>query len=124
MKNFIKKFNIILTKNKKDSELSDLYLMSECDLLICANSSYSMMGAFLSESPYLMFKEYVIKKDDKHLLWDEDIYDYDFMFEKDNPRGSLIGYNEKLNGKLILYLENKIRERNSINKELIFGGKY
>ena len=122
--NFIKRFNVITKKNKKGSEFSDLYLMSESDLLICANSSYSMMGAFLSESPYLMFKEYVIKKNDKYLLWDEDIYNYDFLFNGDNPRGSLIGIREKLNEKFIFDLKNKIRERNSINRELIFGGRY
>ena len=109
---FIKSFNIITKKNIKGSEFSDLYLMSECDLLVCANSSYSMMGAFLSDSPYLMFKEYTIKKGEKYFLWDEDIYNYSFSFEKDNPRGSLIGNNEKINEKLLLYLENKISEKN------------
>jgi hypothetical protein len=121
---FAKKFNVIFKKNEKGSEFSDLYLMSECDLLVCANSSYSMMGAFLSESPYLMFKEYAIKKNNKYMLWEEDIYSYDFSPEGNNPRGSLIGITEKLSEKLLLRLENKIRERNSIDRELIFGGKY
>ena len=80
--------------------------------------------AFLSESPYLMNKEYAIKKDGKYLLWDEDIYHYDSLLDNENPRGSIIGNNEKLNEGLILCLENKIKERNSTNRELIFGGKY
>jgi hypothetical protein len=121
--NFISRFKVISKKNKKGLEFSDLYLMSECDLLICSNSSYSMMGAFLSESPYLLFKEYAIKKDGRYLLWDEDIYNYDFPLKRDNPRGSLLGIDEKIDEKLILYLNNKIKQRNSINKELIFGGK-
>ncbi len=45
-------------------------------------------------------------------------------FEMDNPRGSLIGTEEKLNERILLYLDNKVKERNSINKELIFGGKF
>ena len=98
--------------------------MSESDLLVCSNSSYSMMGAFLSESLYLMYKDYAIKKDGKYLLWDEDIYNYEPSLDNANPRGGIIGINETLNEKIILYLEEKIRLRNSINNELIFGGKY
>ncbi len=106
---FLRRFNIITKRNKKGSEFSDLYLMSECDLLVCANSSYSMMGAFLSESIYLMYKNYAIKKDGKYLLWDEDIYDYDSSLDNENPRGSIIGINEKLNERIILHLDEKIR---------------
>jgi hypothetical protein len=97
--------------------------MSECDLLVCSHSSFSMMAAFLSEASYIMYKKYTAKKDGKYLLWDEDIYNYNNSLENDNARGILIGDNETLNEKLLLYLENKIKERTSINKELIFGGK-
>ncbi len=121
---FSKRFNVITKENKKGSEFSDLYLMSEGDLLVCSHSSYSMMGAFLSESSYLMYKDYAIKKDGKYLLWDEDIYNYEHPLDNTNPRGSIIGNNETLNEKLLLYLEEKIRLRNSINSELIFGGKH
>lgn len=121
VRDFIKRFNIISVKNKEYHDFSDLYIMSECDLLICSYSSYSMMGAFLSNSPYLMYKDYAIKKDDKYLLWDEDIYSY--KSSEGSPRGSLINIDERLNEELILYLKNKIIEKSSVAKELIFGGR-
>lgn len=119
---FKQDYGFVNQKQRPGNVYSDLYLMSECDLLVCSNSSYSMLAAFLSESPYLMYKEYLLKKGEKYQLWDEVIYDYRSEPGCGKPRGYICG-NGDISQELLAYLDEKIKTMNSKNCELIFGGK-
>lgn len=121
--NFIQKYQVLVPKRAKKKEFSDLFLMSESDFLVCANSSFSMLAAFLSESPYLMYSGFIGKKDCNYILWDEEIYKYNCAIDGTNPRGFLINIGESLNERLTNMLTDKLNEKNSLNSELIFGGK-
>ena len=56
LSSFIDEFQPITTTHQKNADCSDLLVMAHADLLICSMSSYSMWGAYLSDSPYIWYK--------------------------------------------------------------------
>jgi hypothetical protein len=52
---FIKEFNPLTTLGMKKTYFSDMLALSDCDFIVCSNSSYSKWAAFLSQSPYVFF---------------------------------------------------------------------
>lgn len=123
IKLYKKNHNLLCIEPRFSNVYSDLYLMSECDLLVCSKSSYSMLAAFLSESPYLMYKEALFKKSGKFFLWDEEIYNFPSDSTCCKPRGFICGNENDLDEELLNYLNNKIISRNSQPCELIYGGR-
>jgi hypothetical protein len=53
---FEREFMPYTTRHLRNTACSDLLMLSNADLLVCSASSYSMMAAFLSGSPYIWFK--------------------------------------------------------------------
>ena len=124
---FIDRFDPVVTFHQKSREFSDLILMSQADLLICSQSSYSMWGAFLSQSYYMMYLPYLIQKDDRTaFLWDEELYTSDQDCFSTNAKGR--GYAAKEDGRLPDELLERLDMCLSYKKakgiELIFGGRY
>jgi hypothetical protein len=53
---FEREFTPYTSRHLHNTVCSDLLLLSSADLLVCSPSSFSMMAAFLSASPYIWFK--------------------------------------------------------------------
>lgn len=52
---FIQEFQPVTTFDLTNTDCSDVLAMAGCDLAVCSVSSYSMLSAFLGQSPYLWF---------------------------------------------------------------------
>ena len=50
---FLKEFNPVNTIGQPYQDLLDALLMSRSDLVICSNSTYSRLGVFLNDKPYI-----------------------------------------------------------------------
>ena len=61
--------HIIHTLDQKNSDISDLVLLSDCDLIICSISSYSMCAALLSGVRYVWFAPQLVQSDGLHHIW-------------------------------------------------------
>lgn len=118
-----KEHEFIVQQPRKGNVYSDLFLMSECDLLICSNSSFSMMGAFLSDSPYVMYEEYIKQDRGQYTLWDDWPINDNEQIQNQRYRGYVYGRKCGIDQSMLSDLENKIQTRNSYNSELIYGGK-
>ena len=74
LKPFLDRFNPIHTLGQQYHDLVDLMLLSEADLLVCSNSSYSRLAAFLSDRPFIWCADTLYSDDTGHngYLWRED----------------------------------------------------
>ncbi len=50
---------------------SDLVALSRTDLVVCSISSYSMWAAFLSEAPYVWFRDQLTQRSDGSVIWSD-----------------------------------------------------
>ena len=51
------------------TEVSDLLLQGVADLRVCSVSSYSLMGSFFSEGPYIWYEPQLVLQDGVYSLW-------------------------------------------------------
>jgi hypothetical protein len=66
---FIAEFSPMLTVDLPDRAISDLLVMTWADLIVCSISSYSLLGAFLSEGAYLWFEPQLQRHDRFLSIW-------------------------------------------------------
>ena len=59
--------NALFASSLPNSDISDLFLLKNADLLICSISSYSMWAAFLSNSPYVWYRPNLIDSQDGYV---------------------------------------------------------
>jgi hypothetical protein len=59
----------VLPPHRSRPVLSDLAAMASADLLVCSVSSLSMLGAFLSSSPYLWYAPHLEATDGWRSIW-------------------------------------------------------
>lgn len=53
---FTKEFSAVTTASQRNRDISDLLALSLADVLVCSISSFSMLGAFLSNGLYLWYE--------------------------------------------------------------------
>lgn len=61
--------NVFTTKHQSMSDVSDLIALTNCDLLVCSISSYSLWAAFLSKGRYIWYKPQLGMKQKYGAIW-------------------------------------------------------
>lgn len=54
--------NVIFASGLENSDISDMLILQQSDLLICSISSYSMWAAFLGDAPYIWYRPNLIEE--------------------------------------------------------------
>ncbi len=70
----VRRFNPGQTRQQGLTDCSNLLLMAQADLLICAISSFSLATAFLSGNPYLWYEPQLTLTDGLYSLWGYETY--------------------------------------------------
>jgi len=65
----VRRFNPGQSHLQGRTECSDLLLMAQADLLVCAISSYSLAAAFFSGNPYIWYEPQLTLTDGLYSLW-------------------------------------------------------
>lgn len=129
---FILEFQPVHTLNESHTDCSDLLAMAKAHVLICSVSTYSLLAAFLSNGPYLWFKNQLLEHDgDFYSLLNEETTQEDFYLlsgqitrELPNfglPRGIPIGADCMLPAGLFRYLELRADMQDQ-RRDLIYFG--
>ena len=110
--------------------LSDVLTLAEADLLVCSVSSFSMLGAFLSNAPYIWYRPQLVEEDGWLSIWgDEPGYGHAATARsrqraaerRSRGRGIPLDVDEPLPDDLLRDLEARLRQRDSSADLLRFG---
>lgn len=116
--------NIVFASAYPRSDISDLLLLKDADLMICSISSFSMWAAFLSSSPYLWYRPNLVKGDDglhSRFIRSLGIYDLSDNRTSGVGRTTAIAVGEPLPSRLIDYLALVLSNRD-LRGDLVRGG--
>ena len=125
----------IITNDIPNSDISDLIMLVEADLLVCSVSSYSVWGAFLSDAPYLWFEPQLQRIGGFYSIWGHESRQQQkqmmtILKTKEieseeitlNPRGIPVAMDGIVPNSLIEVLLNNYEKKRSIYYDLINYG--
>jgi hypothetical protein len=66
---FLQEFDNCLFPEDEHRDISDMLILSNCDLIVCSVSSYSMFAVFFSKARYIWFKPNLTKNSGFWSIW-------------------------------------------------------
>lgn len=118
---FVHRFKSITTFNQNYNCYSDLLILSQSDLLVCSNSTYSLWAAFLSNSPYIFFSPGLRKNKWGYYLTEPPLAKDRSSFYN---RGYVLSPHEDISSKFLCILTERLRQKQNWNSDLIRTGYY
>jgi len=116
---------------------SDLIALARTDLVVCSISSYSMWAAFLSDAPYIWFRDQLTERVDGSTIWPDGSSTVvhpstaaepsvpetsaSTLRNLPIPRGIAVGMDGEVPSSLLEHLEQKLLERRGRPDLLQFG---
>lgn len=130
--------NVTSTFGLPFNACSDLIALSRTDLVVCSISSYSMWAAFLSDAPYIWFRDQLTPRPGGSAIWPESSPTVNHAAAMDQnelraapsasalpctpaPRGIAVGMEGHVPADVLAYLERKASDRRAPPDLLRFG---